>query len=310
MGFNMNYLSLNTYLRNTYGEKLYRLSLQGGMTCPNRDSTLGTGGCIFCSAGGSGEFAASATLSITEQIESAKQRVADKFKGSGYIAYFQSYTNTYAPVEYLEQIFTEAITHPDIRILAIATRPDCLGPEVLDLLDRLQRIKPVWIELGLQTAREETATYIRRGYPLQVFEEAVANLRRCGIDVIVHLILGLPGETRDDMFASVDYIGGLDIQGVKLQLLHVLQGTDLEKEYANGNVELLDMEEYISIVGECVEHLPEHVVIHRLTGDGDKRLLVAPKWSADKKRVMNAMQRYFREQDIVQGCKKIAMQQK
>ncbi len=308
MGFNMNYLSLNTYLRNTYGEKLYRLSLQGGMTCPNRDGTLGTGGCIFCSAGGSGEFATSATLSITEQIESAKQRVADKFKGRGYIAYFQSYTNTYAPVEYLEQIFTEAITHPDVRILAIATRPDCLGPEVLDLLDRLQRIKPVWIELGLQTAREETATYIRRGYPLQVFEEAVANLRRCGIDVIVHLILGLPGETRDDMFASVDYIGDLDIQGVKLQLLHVLQGTDLEKEYANGNVELLDMEEYISIVGECVEHLPEHVVIHRLTGDGDKRLLVAPQWSADKKRVMNAMQRYFREQDIVQGCKKIAMQ--
>ncbi len=304
----MGYLSLNEYLRTTYGEKYYRLSLNGGMSCPNRDGVLGSRGCIFCSAGGSGEFALNPDFSITEQIELAKARVANKFKGRGYIAYFQAYTNTYGTVEYLEQIFMEAISHPDIRILAIATRPDCLGKDILALLNRLNQIKPVWVELGLQTVHEETARYIRRGYELSVFQQAVDSLRKMKIDVIVHLILGLPGETREDMIRSIDYLAVKDIQGVKLQLLHVLRDTDLEIEYSRGCCPVLSMMEYISIVAECVEHLPEYVVIHRLTGDGDKRQLIAPIWSADKKRVMNEMQRYFREHNITQGSKKISMQ--
>ena len=297
----MHYRTLNQYLRDTYGEKLYKLSLTGATTCPNRDGTLGDRGCIFCSAGGSGEFASSACLSVAEQLERAKRRVQDKFRGQGYIAYYQAFTNTYGDVRKLEERFTETIRQPEVRVLSIATRPDCLGDEVMAMLNRLRQIKPVWVELGLQTIHEQTADYIRRGYALPVFDEAVRRLREVGIDVIVHLILGLPGETKQMMLASVDYISRQDIQGVKLQLLHVLSGTDLATDYQQGRFEVLSMEDYIPLLGECVEHLREDIVIHRLTGDGDKRLLLAPLWSGDKKRVLNAVNRYFKEHDICQG---------
>lgn len=297
----MQYLSLNRYLRDTYGEKLYKLSLMGSVTCPNRDGTLGDRGCIFCSAGGAGEFAAEALGSVERQLERAKRRVQDKFAGTGYIAYYQAFTNTYGDVNALEERFTETILRPEIKVLSIATRPDCLGDEVLAMLQRLNEIKPVWVELGLQTIHEVTAGYIRRGYPLEVFDEAVLALRKIGVEVIVHLILGLPGETEEMILESVDYVSHRDIQGVKLQLLHVLENTDLALEYRQGRFAVFSMEEYIALLGKCVEHLREDIVIHRLTGDGDKRLLIAPLWSGDKKRVLNAVNRYFREQDICQG---------
>lgn len=297
----MYYLSLNQYLRDTFGEKLYKLSLHGGMTCPNRDGTCGDQGCIFCSAGGSGDFATAAGDSVTEQIALAKRRVSQKFRGKGYIAYFQAFTNTYGPVTYLEQIFMEAITHPEVRVLSIATRPDCLGDDVLALLSTLNQIKPVWVELGLQTIHQETAEYIRRGYNLKVYDQAVKKLRAVGVEVITHLILGLPGETVQDMLASVDYVAHQDIQGVKLQLLHVLKGTDLADDYQKGYFHTMSLEEYIRLLGQCIEHLKQDIVVHRLTGDGPKNILLAPEWSKDKKNVLNAINKYFREQDICQG---------
>lgn len=297
----MYYRTLNQYLRDIYGEKLYKLSLMGANTCPNRDGTLGDRGCIFCSAKGAGEFAEEAPGSLIKQLENAKRRIRDKFDGTGFIAYYQAFTNTYGDVKVMEQRFMETIERPEIRVLSIATRPDCLGDEVLAMLDRLNRIKPVWVELGLQTMHEETARYIRRGYDLLVFEEAVQALRRIGVEVIVHLILGLPGETQKMILQSVDYVSHRDIQGVKLQLLHVLENTDLAEEYKKGTFDVLSMEAYIALLGQCVEHLREDIVIHRLTGDGDKKLLIAPLWSGDKKRVLNAVNRYFREQDICQG---------
>lgn len=305
----MHYLSLNRYLRDTYGEKLYKLSLNGGMTCPNRDGTLGFGGCIFCSAGGSGEFAADGGVPMAEQLARAKERVTRKFHGDGYIGYFQAYTNTYAPVSVLETLFGEVIAQPDIRILSIATRPDCLPAETVSLLGRLNRSKPVWVELGLQTMHEESADFIRRGYRLSVYEDAVKRLRRENITVITHLILGLPGESEQQMLESVDYISRQDIQGVKLQLLHVLKGTELERLYREGVFAPLSLASYAAILGRSVEHLRPDIVIHRLTGDGDKRLLVAPLWSGDKKHVLNTVNRYFEEHDIVQGrlfnCRKM-----
>ncbi|MDF2472453.1 MAG: hypothetical protein K0R21_235 [Anaerocolumna sp.] len=297
------YYSLDTYLKTEFGRKIYKLSLHGGMTCPNRDGTLGNNGCIFCSAGGSGDFAASFLLSITEQIGVAKQLVESKMKsphsdsGSRYIAYFQAYTNTYAKVSYLREIFTEAINHPDIAILSIATRPDCLGSDILDLLTELNRIKPVWIELGLQTCHQKTADFIRRGYSLSVFEEAVEQLRRRQIDVVVHIILGLPGESVSDMLETVSYISSFHTQGVKLQLLHILKDTDLA-EYP---VKALTMEEYVAIVISCLELLPPAMVVHRITGDGPKDLLIAPTWSANKKMVLNRIQRELKERDTWQG---------
>lgn len=299
----MYYRTLNGYLRDTYGEKLYKLSLKGALTCPNRDGTLGERGCIFCSAGGSGEFAEVASHSVREQLEDAKKRVRGKFDGTGFIAYYQAFTNTYGDVEELEERFMETVAQPEVKVLSIATRPDCLGAGVLSVLDRLNRIKPVWVELGLQTIHEETAAYIRRGYCLPVFDEAVKALRNIGILVIVHLILGLPGETREMMLQTVDYISRRDVQGVKLQLLHVLKDTDLACAYRQGDFQVMTMEDYIALLGQCVERLREDIVIHRMTGDGDKRLLIAPLWSGDKKRVINAINRYFREQNICQGSK-------
>ena len=295
------YYSLDYYLKTTYGEKLYKISLDGGMTCPNRDGTLGTRGCIFCSRGGSGDFAEKHTLSVTEQIESGKKQSAKKYTGSSYIAYFQAYTNTYASIEYLEKLYTEAIMHPDIRILSIATRPDCLSEEILDLLERLNQIKPVWIELGLQTIHEKTARYIRRGYELPVFERAVSELRRRRIDVIVHTILYLPGETTQDMLQTIQYLNGQDIQGIKLQLLHVLKDTDLADIYEADPFPVPEPEAYYELLGKCICHLRPDIVIHRLTGDGPKNLLITPLWTCNKRQVLNQLQSYFKTHDIWQG---------
>ena len=296
----MNYFSLNKYLKNTFGEKVYKISLNGNMTCPNRDGTLGTKGCIFCSRGGSGEFAAESLLSIHEQIEQAKLRIRKKSDCKKFIAYFQPFTNTYAPTEYLEKIFTEAISEPDVVALSIATRPDCLGNDVLNLLEKLNKIKPVWVELGLQTIHEDTAEYIRRMYPLSVYDSAVESLHKIGINVITHIILGLPNESKEMMLESVKYVGD-KTDGIKLQLLHILKDTDLCDEYELGKFDVLTMDEYIDILCDCVELLPENVVIHRLTGDGDKKILVAPMWSADKMRVLNTINREFTMRDVTQG---------
>ena len=295
------YYSLDAYLKKTFGEKVYKLSLDGGMTCPNRDGTCGDRGCIFCSAGGSGDFAESHTLSVTEQIESGKKQSAKKYTGSSYIAYFQAYTNTYASLAYLEKLYMEAILHPDIRILSIATRPDCLSTEILDLLERLNQIKPVWVELGLQTIHERTARYIRRGYDLPVFETAVSELRRRGIDVIVHTILCLPGETKPDMLQTIQYLNRQDIQGIKLQLLHILKDTDLAEIYASDPFPVPDPQEYYELLGSCISHLRPDIVIHRLTGDGPKELLTAPLWTCNKRQVLNQLQSYFKTHDIWQG---------
>ncbi len=296
----MYYYSLNEYLKNTFGEKVYKISLNGGMTCPNRDGTLDSRGCIFCSKGGSGEFSADALLPISEQLEQAKRRIREKTDCKRFIAYFQPFTNTYAEVEYLRRIFTEAIALEDIAALSIATRPDCLGEDVLALLSELNQIKPVWVELGLQTIHKKTAEYIRRSYPLEKFDCAAKRLRELGINVITHLIIGLPGESREMLLDSVRYAGERS-NGVKLQLLHVLKDTDLCSDYLAGKFDVLSIEEYIELLCDCVEALPKNVVIHRLTGDGDKRLLVAPMWSADKKRVLNAINKAFRERNVTQG---------
>ncbi len=295
------YHSLDYYLRQTYQTKMYKISLDGGMTCPNRDGTLGHQGCIFCSAGGSGDFAADRSLSIPEQIEQGKSQASSKYSGNSYIAYFQAYTNTYAPVPYLQKIFTEAVRHPDIRILDIATRPDCLGEDILGLLAELNRQKPVWVELGLQTIHPQSADFIRRGYELPVFEQAVRGLRAANIPVIVHTILGLPGEDTEQMLAAVRYLNTQDIQGVKLQLLHILKGTGLADYYQSSPFPLPDMEEYFEIIGKCLCILRPDIVIHRLTGDGPKPLLIAPLWTGNKRRVLNRLQAYLKAHDIWQG---------
>lgn len=282
--------TLNEYCRQQFGEKLYKLSLNGGMTCPNRDGTLGTRGCIFCSAEGSGDFAPDARLSIPDQIEAAKARVAGKYRGSRYIAYFQAYTNTYAPEEQLRALFTPVVEREDIAVLSVATRPDCLPEEVLDLLGELNQRKPVWVELGLQTIHPATAAYLRRGYDLACYDRAVAELSARGIHVVTHVILYLPGETREQMLETVRYVGR-GHGGIKLQLLHVLEGTDLAAEYRAGRVPLPTLEEYVALVRDCVALLPEDTVVHRMTGDGPKRILIAPQWSGDKKRVLNALNR-------------------
>lgn len=296
----MRYYSLNEYLKSTFGEKVYKISLNGGMTCPNRDGTIDTRGCIFCSRGGSGEFAASAVLDIKNQIEQAKQRIKAKTDCRKFIAYFQPFTNTYASVEYLEKIFTQAIEGDEIVALSIATRPDCLGDDVLELLDRLNRIKPVWVELGLQTIHKQSSDYIRRGYELEVYDTAVRNLHSIGINVITHIILGLPNESKEMMLETVKYVGERT-DGVKLQLLHILKDTDLLDDYNAGKFKALTIEEYIDILCDCIEILPQNVVIHRITGDGDKKLLVAPLWSADKKNVLNSINRIFSQRNIIQG---------
>ncbi len=295
------YYSLDYELKNTFGEKVYKITLNGGMTCPNRDGRCGTGGCIFCSAKGSGDFAGSAALPIEVQLARGKKDLAQKRPIRSYIAYFQAFTNTYAPVDYLEDIFSRAIRDPDVKVLSVATRPDCLEKDVLNLLERLNRIKPVWVELGLQTIHPRTADYIRRGYPLEVFDKAVSDLRAAGIRVIVHVILFLPGETEEMMMETIDYLNRTDIQGIKLQLLHILQGTDLALDYEKAPFYVPDMETYIRVLGRCVARLRPDISIHRLTGDGPKDLLIAPLWTGAKRTVLNRFQQYLKENDIWQG---------
>ena len=291
----MKYTTLNNYLKERFGKKVYKIALNGGFTCPNRDGTIDTRGCIFCSKGGSGDFAESPDLTITEQIENGKKRLEKKIKNGKYIAYFQAFTNTYAPVERLRKIYEEAINHPDIVALSIGTRPDCLGDDVLTLLDELNKIKPIFVELGLQTINEDTAKYIRRGYTLEVYDKAVADLHKIGINVVTHIILGLPNESKEDMLNSVKYACKVT-DGIKLQLLHILKGTDLAKDYEQGKFKVLTLEQYTEIIKECVQIIPENVVIHRLTGDGAKKDLIAPLWSADKKTVLNTINRALKDE--------------
>ena len=295
------YYSLDYYIKQNFGEKLYKLSLDGGMSCPNRDGSLGTGGCIFCSAGGSGDFAGDRNVSIKAQLESGKVLVQKKHTGSSYIAYFQAYTNTYAPVSYLERIFMEAISEPDVKVLSIATRPDCLSEEILALLERLNKIKPVWVELGLQTIHKASSDFIRRGYELDVFEKAVYDLKKIGISVIVHTILYLPDESVQMMLETISYLNQMPIDGIKLQLLHVLKGTDLATVYEEKPFHLPSLEEYLETLGLILSHLRPDIVVHRITGDGPKSLLIAPLWTSNKRLVLNSIQKYLKDSDIWQG---------
>jgi radical SAM protein (TIGR01212 family) len=305
------YHSLDFEMKKQYGQKIYKLALDGGMTCPNRDGTLGNNGCIFCSGGGSGEFAESigAHSSIMDQIEAAKEKVRRKMKPEEgrFIAYYQSYTNTYAPVSYLRRLFMEAISHPDVAILSIATRPDCLSLDILMLLKELNQQKPVWVELGLQTIHESTARYIRRGYSLDVFSNAYNQLKEIGITVITHVILGLPGEDKEMIFDTIRHLSRLNSQesgegdGIKLQLLHILKDTDLALEYEKGLIPVYTLEEYIDLVIDCIALLPKDMVIHRISGDGPKELLLAPLWSGNKRLVLNSLARRFKERGTCQG---------
>ena len=300
------YYSLNEYLKKEYGHKIYKLALNGGMSCPNRDGLIDTRGCIFCSAGGSGDFAGgkagyALSQSVDEQIIKAKELIAAKYNDGHYIAYFQSFTNTYADVSYLRNLYMPVISRNDIDILSIATRPDCIYDNILSLLSELASIKPVWIELGLQTIHENTADYIRRGYSLDTYDNCVKRLINIGIRPIVHMIIGLPGESTSDILETADYIAHSGAWGIKLQLLHILKGTDLYIDYINGAFKALDLNEYTAIVGQIIARLPKDMVIHRITGDGPKSLLEAPMWSANKKLVLNTLNQYFKDNNIYQG---------
>lgn len=296
------YYSLSDYNKEKYGWKVYKLTLSSGCTCPNRDGTLDTRGCIFCSNGGSGEFAESAYLSVTEQLRAARARVEQKYRGASYIAYFQPFSNTYGDPAYLRALYYEAIAPHCVVGLSVATRPDCLPDEIVTLLSQINRVKPVTVELGLQTIHESTAKYIRRGYPLSVYDDAVEKLHKEGVEVVTHLILGLPGETEQMMLDSVKYVGQRT-DGIKLQLLHVIEGTDLAEEYRKGRFKTLTLEAYTDLICKSIELLPEKVVVHRITGDGDKRSLIAPLWSADKKRVLNCINSEMGRRNITQGSK-------
>ena len=286
-------MTLNEHYRSRFGCKVYKLSLDGGFTCPNRDGTLDKRGCIFCSAYGGGEFAESCRTSVAEQLEAAKARVSAKIKDGKYIAYFQSFTGTYGPIDTLEQRYREAMASDDIVALAIGTRPDCLGPEVIALLEKLNKEKPIYIELGLQSIHESTARYIRRGYSAPVYLDAVKRLKAAGLNVVTHIILGLPGETPEMAVQTTQAAVNAGTDGVKFHLLHVLRGTDLETEYRAGKFQCLTLEEYAHWLQRCLDVLPEHIVLHRITGDGHKRDLIAPAWSADKKRVLNYLNQHL-----------------
>ncbi len=291
-------ISANLYGKRCFGSKVYKLAMSAATSCPNRDGTVGTGGCIFCSAGGSGDFAAPRECSVEEQIRQAKTLLGPKGEGLRYIAYFQSYTGTYGDLEVLERIYTEAAEHPEIVGLSIATRPDCLGEEALAMLKRLAEKKPLWVELGLQTIHEKTAKEIHRGYELPVYEKAMDDLATLGVHRITHVILGLPGESREEMLETVRYVGQRT-DGIKLQLLHVLRGTPLAEQYENGDFETLEPQTYYELVADALELLPDRVVIHRMTGDGAKKDLIAPLWSGDKKRVLADLSRVLRQRGIV-----------
>jgi len=296
------YHSLDYEMKRRFGEKVYKISLEGGMTCPNRDGTLGTRGCIFCSGSGSGDFAAKRCGSITEQINNAIIGISSRKQvGHKFIAYFQSFTNTYAPVSVLRPMYEEAISHPDVVMLSIGTRPDCLPNEILDLLAECNKRKPVIIELGLQTIHETSAKYIRRGYSLDVYDTAVESLKQRNIEVVTHVIAGLPFETKEDFLSTISYVGNAGSDGIKLQLLHVLKGTDLAHEYENGVFDVLTKEEYLEWLQEALALLPKDIVIHRLTGDGPKDLLIAPTWSSRKREVLNDLHKKLKENQVYQG---------
>lgn len=289
----MTYRTFHDYCREIFGSKVYKLAIDGGFTCPNRDGTAGVGGCIFCSAYGGGEFAESDCGSVALQLERAKMRVAAKNKSGKYMAYFQSFTGTYAPVERLRKLYYEAIEPEDIVGISIGTRPDCLSPEVVELLGEINRIKPVMVELGLQTCHQESIQYIRRGYENTVYTDAVKRLKTQNIHVVTHIILGLPGETAQMAAQTTAFAVQAGTDGVKFHLLHVLRGTDLEKDYHAGKFTCLTLEEYAHWLKVCLQEVPQEVVVHRITGDGAKRDLVAPLWSGDKKRVLNFLNHYL-----------------
>ncbi len=294
------YYSLDYYLKEYFGYKVYKIALDGGFSCPNRDGTIGSGGCIFCSCGGSGDFAAKA-LDIHEQIEIGKSFFKGKQIGQHFIAYFQAYTNTYDCCERLESLYSSALSHPDVVGLSIATRPDCLSEDILDLIARLQKKKPIWIELGLQSIHQKTADLIRRGYDLDCFEKALANLNKRRIPVVVHTIFGLPGETKEDMLETIRYLSYKEISGIKLQLLHILKETDLADMYLHQPFHVLTLSEYTDLVIQSIELLPPTIVIHRITGDGPKSLLIEPLWSSNKKMVLNHIHHEFKERHTYQG---------
>ncbi len=300
------YYSLDAYCKNTYGHKLYKIALNAHLTCPNRDGRLGLRGCIFCSAGGSGEFAVDAGLDVDQQLAEGLALFGNKYVGEEFIAYFQAYTNTYGPLPYLESIYRNALSHPKVRGISIATRPDCMDEPVVQLLQQLKLEFPekfIWVELGLQTIHEKTADYIRRGYPLGVFEDAFTRLSAADVPVIVHLILGLPGESREEILESVQWVSDRKPFGVKLQLLHVLQGTDLATEYLDGKFQTLTKDAYLSLIADCTSLLDPAIVIHRVTGDGRGKDLIAPDWSRNKKDVLNSLHHYLKEHGIRQGGK-------
>lgn len=304
---------LNSYLKNRFGKKIYKISLDAGMTCPNRDGTIDTRGCIFCSEGGSGDFAASCSLSITEQINTGKTLVSKKIKNEDntgqYIAYFQAYTNTYAPIDRLRTIYMEAATNKDIVAISIATRPDCIDAQIMDLIYEIHQIKPVFIELGLQTSNEESASFIRRGYTNKIFEDAINLITKYNdklhssnpIHIVVHTIIGLPNEDYPVMLETIKYINQFPIHGIKLQLLHILTNTDLAKEYEKNPFKVLSLEEYTDILIKLLENLREDIVIHRMTGDGPKNILIAPEWSKNKRNVLNYINKQLTLRDTVQG---------
>lgn len=319
------YYSLDCFLRKQYGEKIYKVAIDGGMGCPNRDGTKGTGGCTFCSEGGSGEFAVPRSYAFTSVRSGSSQNTGEpllsgivtkqlnegitrlkssqKFCGRKYIAYFQAFSNTYAPIEYLRSLYQEAIAHPDTAVLSIATRPDCFSPEIYDLLSECQQKKPVWIELGLQTMHDRTAKAFHRGYPLSCYENTVCELKKRGIPVITHVILGLPGESKADMLQTIQYLNHQRIDGIKLQLLHILKGTPLARDLKNGLVKPLTKNEYVDILLDCITHLSQDIVIHRLTGDGPKDLLLAPQWSLNKREILNYIAHQMKIKHLYQGCR-------
>lgn len=295
--------NLNYFLRNKFGEKVFKISLDGGFSCPNRDGTISKGGCLFCSERGSGDFAGDRDFSISRQFNDIKTMMSKKWKSGKYIAYFQAYTNTYAPIDVLKQKYEEALKQDGVVALAIATRPDCLGDEVLDLLEEINKKFYVWVELGLQTCNDETARKINRGYKLEVFEDAIKRLKERNIDFVVHSIFGLPGETKEDMLKTVEYIAHSGAQGVKFHLLHLMKGTPLVKLYERGELEFLEEEDYIDLLCKSVEMLPQEMVIHRLTGDAPRDLLIGPMWSLKKWEILNAIDRTMEENDVYQGKK-------
>ncbi len=295
------YRSLNEYYRNLFGKKTAKISLDGGFSCPNRDGSLARGGCIFCSEGGSGDFAEDSALSISQQIENGRAQTRKKWPDACYIAYFQAFTNTYGPVDILRKKYEEALAQPDIAGISIATRPDCLGDDVLSLLNELSTKTKIWVELGLQTANEDSAKFIRRGYPNKIFVEAVEKLHHLQIPVVVHVILGLPEESLEDMLATIHFLNRLPIHGIKLQLMHVLAHTDLASLYEAGAYIPLEKEEYLEIISQCISHLRPDIVIYRLTGDGDKSILLAPLWSLHKRDVLNQIHQLLKDRQIYQG---------